>query len=243
MTPLESRPEVTEVYRSLLGAVAGAGLDEGVQLTSHWPVVGTAPRRLLVVGQAVFGWIPNWSVADLQQPEGPRRILSETQEIFDDADEPMSWIAGNRARSSPFWRTTRKLVESVYPGSSRPWFSHVAWANIYPVARHDIKGNPDGALRTAQLPHAAPLLRAVARSLRPDAVVVLGGGYWWDIANDIRLDGSAQVSRPLLAAGRLDDTPWVAGWHPGGAQRRGFGADRYATIVHQTIEAVAEATR
>ena len=35
---------------------------------------------------------------------------------------------------SPFWRFARHLVELAYPDSPSEWYSHVAWANIYPVS-------------------------------------------------------------------------------------------------------------
>jgi len=160
-------PGVEEQYRSLLRAVSASGLPSDIRLTSHWPLLGTAPRRLLIVGQAVFGWIPNWSIADVATEAGITRVVTDTQSACYERSDPMNWILENRARSSPFWRATRHLVESTFPGSTYDWYSHVAWANIYPVARNDVKGNPEGVLRESQTTPAARLLDAVASAARP----------------------------------------------------------------------------
>lgn len=50
---------VEKPYIELLRSVAAEGNVIGdVDLTSHWPLVGIADRRILVVGQTVYGWIP-----------------------------------------------------------------------------------------------------------------------------------------------------------------------------------------
>ena len=197
--------------------------------------MGTADRRVLVVGQAVFGWIPDWGPAELESQDGFERVLRETQSACYERADPMDWIANHRVRTSPFWRTVRRLVEGRYPDSDAAWYSHVAWTNIYPVARNDVKGNPEGELRSAQTRAAAPLLEAVADAVQPDAVVVLGGGYWWDVADRIQLTHTTSVERPLLACGTRRGISWTAGWHPGGAQRRGWGATRYADLLNSLL--------
>ncbi len=166
---------------------------------------------------------------------GITRVLADTQSACYERSDPMNWILENRVRSSPFWRATRHLVESTFRGSAHDWYSHVAWANIYPVARNDVKGNPEGALRESQTRVAALLLDAVASAVQPEAVVILGGTYWWDVADMLPLEQSAAVDRPLLAKGSRGGVPWVAGWHPGGAQRRGWRADRYAALISQAL--------
>lgn len=187
------------------------------------------------MGQAVFGWIPNWQVADLETEAGTNRVTADTQSACYERSDPMNWILENRVRSSPFWRTTRRLIELAFPDSAHPWYSHVAWTNIYPIGRNDVKGNPVGELRTSQTSAAAQLLDVVASATRPKAVVILGGSYWWDVAGSLPLDDPAPVGRPLLAGGSRGGVPWVVGWHPGGAQRRGWGADRYAAHIVEMI--------
>jgi hypothetical protein len=221
--------EVVDRYRSLLTAV-GSVADEldDVTLTSHWPLVGTAPRRVLVIGQAVFGWIPSWHASRLSTPAGVDEILAETLLACYEREDPMDWIVENRARASPFWRTVLVMIERLYPDSVSPWYSHVAWANLYPVARNDVKGNPDGTLRDVQTRPAAELVDAIARALDPDLTLVLAGTFWWPFTERLALTESLIAERPLLGLGRRHGRPWIIGMHPGGAQRRGWGASAYA---------------
>ena len=226
---------VKQHYRAVLTGLRGAPLGEA-ELTSHWPLVGTADRRLLVVGQAVFGWIPRWTMDQLNTASGIERVIEESAAVFYDREDPMEWIVGNRARSSPFWRVVRRLVEARYADSHANWYSHIAWANIYPVARNDERGNPDGPLRTLQIRPAARLLDAVASELRPEAVIVLGGTYWWDVQELLTLHDQQACERPLLSVGHRHGTRWIAGMHPGGAQRRGWSTDRYAGVLVQALD-------
>ena len=229
--------EVADRYRSLLMSV-GSVVDDlaDVTLTSHWPLVGTAPGRVLVIGQAVFGWIPSWHASRLSTPAGVDEILAETQLACYERQDPMDWIVENRARASPFWRTVRLTMEGLHPDSTLPWFSHVAWANLYPVARNDIKGNPDGTLRDVQTRPAAELVDAIARALDPDLTLVLAGTFWWPFTERLALTDSLVAERPLLCLGRRHGQPWIIGMHPGGAQRRGWGARAYADHIVAAVE-------
>lgn len=223
--------EVTDAYRRVVQAVRtlGDARDAG-HLTSHWPLVGTAPDRLMVVGQAVYGWIPDWRVGDLQTSQGLESVLAETMSACYERADPMNWIEENRVRTSPFWRMVRGTVERLWPGSAWNWYSHVAWTNLYPIAPNEPKGNPSGALLEVQTAPAAHLLRTVARALRPEGVLVLGGPYWWPFQEFIPLRVLSREDRPLLANGEIEGVPWLAGMHPAGAQRRGWKADDYAAI-------------
>jgi hypothetical protein len=225
-------PGVTAKYRRLLEAVRDAGESIGSgQLTSHWPILGASDRRILVVGQAVFSWIPNWTVSDLRADGGIERILAETQAPCYDRDDPMSWVAENRVRSSPFWRCVRHVVERYFEDGATPWYSHVAWANLYPIAPNDIKGNPAGPLLDVQQPRVAELLDAVVAAVAPAFVLVLAGAYWWGVSPSINLESQLAVERPLFAAGRRSSHPWIVGMHPKGAQLRGWPALEYARIA------------
>jgi hypothetical protein len=223
---------VTAAYRSLLEAVFADRDRMGDQrLTSHWPLVGTAEERVLVIGQAVFGWIPDWRVGDLRSPHGVDQVLSDTRSVCYERADPMDWIEENRVRSSPFWRMVRRSVEGLWPTTGHAWYSHVAWGNLYPVAPNGPKGNPSGALLEAQTIPSAKFLRLVAAELKPEAVIVLGGPYWWAFQPIIQLTALAAGDRPLLAQGTVSGHQWIAGMHPAGAQRRGWKPDEYARRV------------
>jgi hypothetical protein len=112
----------------------------------------------------------------------------------------------------------------------------VAWANLYPVARNDVKGNPDGKLRDVQTRPAVGLVDSIARALDPDLTLVLAGTFWWPFAEPLELVDSLSVERPLLGIGRRHGRPWIIGMHPGGAQRRGWGAHAYTDRLVASVD-------
>lgn len=233
MSPLDN-PQMTDAYDRLLGSVGRSASEVGDgRLTSHWPLVGRDfDHGILVVGQAVYGWIPDWTAADATSPAGRSTILDDTRATFSELDDPMSWIAGHRVENSPFWRTAHEVTDALAPNTASPWFSRVAWANLYPIAPGDYKGNPEGALRQAQTAPAAEFLSAVVEALAPRLVLVLAGPFIWPFVEPLALGNLVRADPPFTVVGRRRaSVPWICGMHPGGAQRRGWPARRYAELI------------
>lgn len=224
--------DVASAYEESLRAVGRIAPDiPNATLTSHWLLVGNNfDQGVLVVGQAVYGWIPDWEPGLAAIAEGRRTVLRDTREACAERDDPMNWIDGHRVENSPFWRTAHEVVDALEPATT-PWFSRIAWANLYPVAPNDHKGNPEGPLRQVQTAPAADLLRAVVASLQPSVVLVLAGPYIWPFVEPLGLSVLARAEAPLTFAGRKDGVIWLTGMHPGGAQRRGWPARRYAELL------------
>lgn len=239
MNPLNSPPMV-DAYDRLLASVGNVAEEVGDgRLTSHWPLVGSNfDHGILVVGQAVYGWIPDWAAADATSAAGRSAILDDTRATFSDSDDPMSWIAGHRVENSPFWRTAHEVTDALAPGLESPWFSRVAWANLCPIAPGDYKGNPEGTLRQVQTVAAAEFLSATIDALRPRLVLVLAGPFIWSFVDLLGIGGLSRTGAPFTLLGkRRDGVPWICGMHPGGAQRRGWPARRYAVMI------IAEASK
>ena len=92
-----------------IGAKADAIGDR--KLTMHWPTVGAAfDHGVLVVGQAVFGWMGDWTAIDGRDPEARARIMAEAQDPFDGLRDPMGWIDGHRVRTSPYWSVAHQVI-------------------------------------------------------------------------------------------------------------------------------------
>ena len=128
-------------------------------LTLHWPTVGAAfDHGVLVVGQAAYGWMNTWTAAEARDRAARTRIIGEARDPFPHLKDPMGWIDGHHARISPFWTVGHRVTDEYAPGDA-PWFSRLAWANLYPVAPNDVKSNPSGALLEAQTRAAADLHR------------------------------------------------------------------------------------
>jgi hypothetical protein len=64
---------MADAYDRLLASVGRVALEVGDRrLTSHWPLVGSHfDHGVLVVGQAVYGWLPDWTALDATSAAGP----------------------------------------------------------------------------------------------------------------------------------------------------------------------------
>jgi hypothetical protein len=236
-------PEVSAVYRGILASLASTpGLAGDQRLSSQWPIVGASPDRILVIGQATYGWIPDWTVSQLHSSDGVGGVLRETQAPCYDRDDPMSWVAEYRGRSSPFWTCVRLVSEATFSTGAEPWYSHVAWTNLYPVGPREVRGNPEGQLLEAQAPLAAQWVDAVAQACAPAFVLLLAGSYWWRHAEDLPLALQVSVDRPLFAAGSRHGRPWVVGMHPKGASLRGWSPTTYAAQVVDAFRRMTDGT-
>jgi hypothetical protein len=144
----------------------------------------------------------------------------------------MSWIAGHRVENSPFWRTAHEVTGALVPDRESPWFSRVAWTNLCPIAPGAYKGNPEGSLRQVQTAAAAEFLGVTVDALRPRLVLVLAGPFIWSFLEPLGLGSLTRSDAPFTLVGkRRDGVPWICGMHPGGAQRRGWPARRYAELI------------
>jgi hypothetical protein len=142
----------------------------------------------------------------------------------------MDWIDGHRVENSPFWRTAHEVADALTPATS-PWYSRVAWANLYPVAPNEYKGNPEGILGSVQTGPTALLVDAKIDSVDPGLVLVLAGPFIWPFVESLNLGELNRMAAPFTFVGRRQGRPWISGMHPGGAQRRGWPARRYAELI------------
>lgn len=218
-----------------IGAVAD-GIGER-PITEFFPAVGSAYRGTVIVGQAVWGWAGTHVAADYVDAEKRRVVVDEAKAVFRDHEDQMDWIDGwGRTRSQPFWKTGRLLAESLEPDLDAPWYARIAWTNLFPMAwQSPDPGSPHGALKDAQVPHAADLLWATLRVLEAKRVVIFGGEYWWPVRSQQPFDQLVDAERPLLSRGEIDGVRIVAGWHPNGARYRSWRPERYAELLTEEL--------
>jgi hypothetical protein len=228
MTDADAR--ATALYDQLLASVAKAApLDWTGCVVAHWPHVGSAYDGVVILGQALYGWPDDFDPHSFQDVSKRVDALDVIRGRNTDRDEPMDWIANHPVRRSPFWTVARLVTEALAASSDQPWFSRLAWANLYPVAPE--RGNPEGWLREAQNSHVGSLIETLMELLEARVVVALVGPYWWPAGSLLAFDILEARDRPLSRSGLIDGRAWVVGWHPGGASRRGYGPTAYAEIV------------
>lgn len=200
--------DLTMAADQLLQAIGARAAEMGDRpLTLHWPLIGSRfDRGVLVIGQAVFGWFGDWTASDARDPVARREIIRDARDLFADRPDRMDWIEGNRVWHSPFWRVAREVSDAMAPGDG-PFYSRMAWANLYPVAPNDVKSNPAGPLLDAQSTDAPTVLKAVIEAVDPGLVLILGGPYAWPFVGPLGLNDFAAEERPLYLRGVNDGRP------------------------------------
>ncbi len=88
-----------------------------------------------------------------------------------------------------------------------------------------------GILREVQTAPAAQLVDAVVEAVDPRLVLVVAGLFIWPFAGPLGLSDLTRAEAPFTFIGRRQGRSWICGMHPGGAQRRGWPARRYAGLI------------
>jgi len=106
--------------------------------------------ELVVVGRAVNGWGPCFTLSELLEDGALNRIVEKIVQSSRDRGEknecPMLWVGndwvnrGNKgeyyASRSAFWRVTRAVADAlgVADVNEPSWPTYLAWSNLYRVA-------------------------------------------------------------------------------------------------------------
>jgi hypothetical protein len=216
-------------FRAILEEVGSRAAEIGPRpVASQWPHRGSAykPGGLLFAGQALDGWdapdcSARWWAEEAQTHEGRERILDGTRKWHADRAEPL-WgvLQFPWRRGSSFWTLCGEIVEALEPSEPEPWFSRLAWSNVYPLGhekRPDLglrSGSPRGALKEAQDPHVGDLFAAQVEMLDPGRILIVAGPhYWWEAERSMGLD-LVRAPFPLIRMGRAAGRSWVVGYHP-----------------------------
>ncbi|HQV51678.1 MAG: hypothetical protein IPI00_07975 [Flavobacteriales bacterium] len=178
--------------------------------TDFYPSIGTRtnePVDVLVYGQAVGGWHPEWDFTKAV----PRGRIEESKrysnEPFKD-HSPLDWVnvlwtnttlnkcspeeqawytereKNYRAWSSFFWQATVKLMQvrhGITNEDAWEWNRQLVWSNLYKIApqnRGEV-ANPDVDERILQRPECVDLVRMELEELQPKLCVVLTNDTWW----------------------------------------------------------------
>lgn len=234
---MNSIARVEALYDELLAGIAARAPEIGSRpVAVQWVHRGGAYRGTLILGQSVYGWADEWEASDFAVAADRAAIIAQVRGRNAERADPMDWIATNSHRSSPFWRASQILAETLEPDLGVPWHARIAWGNLYPAGPDGPPDNPRGPLREVQDRIVGRLLNAIVEMLDPTRVIVFGGPFWWPAGRDSGLDAVLpEAPRPLLRAGIVGGRTWVVGWHPTGASYRRFGPERYAGIVRDMV--------
>ncbi len=211
------------------------------RIVIHWPHVGRSYRGTVILGQSLYGWADDFPVSSFCDPAGRSYAIAVARARNADRPDPNDWLLEVPAatRNSPFWTASRLIADGVQPDGATPWYSRIAWMNLFPCAPADPRGNPSGALKEAQEPYVGELLRAHVEQLNACRIIAFVGPFWWPAAGPSGLADLPEAHEPLLRAGRDSaGRTWIVGWHPAGASRHGWGPSRYSELIVETIRDV-----
>ena len=142
---------------------------------------------LMVIGRAVNGWTEGICTRKLSDPSNVTRYAALVEDSVVNASKcPMSWVTDSWSASqeyntkrSAFWRCVRNVTMSlnIVESECENWSSHLVWSNLYKVSPAS-GGNPNSALRNAQLDGCVELLKLELRTYRPSRLLFLTGMDW-----------------------------------------------------------------
>lgn len=93
-----------DIYDELLASVGARAEAIAPRLcVSHWPHVGSAyDGSLLIVGQALRGWVDKWVASEVATSEGRARVLAAVRAQAVSRAEPLGWVPTQvKVRNSP----------------------------------------------------------------------------------------------------------------------------------------------
>ena len=138
-------------------------------------------NELMVVGRAPNGWTDTILPEDISSPTSAAAYGELTFNSVTNGSCPMAWVIqkwrNDRSRSA-FWRVIREMTKElgIADLSENTWSSRLVWSNLYKVAPDG--GNPEGRLRSLQLPGCIALLRMELDIYRPRRLLLLTGLNW-----------------------------------------------------------------
>ena len=171
-------------YSKLLAQRPLRELARSRRLTAFWPQVGPDYRKgdgWLFVGRAVDGWgrdVVSWGEPP-SLGQGVRPKIRGIRGYSTGCDPGELWATSwmESSRKAGFLGCVRWL-NSDTRSWRKGWSKTLAWSNLYKIAPWS-GGNPDEALREAQLEGCRRLLQLEVRKLRPSLVVFLAGSDWF----------------------------------------------------------------
>jgi hypothetical protein len=197
------------LYNRLLEHIGARWLEMPDKVCLHWPMwEPTYSGRLLIVGQALNGWMIDTPSVALGNATKRSSLIGATRAVSE-SDTAWTWMWPG-PWSRPFWRLARAVMAHLGVN-----VNEIAWSNLAKVAPAG-GGNPWGSLLGAQHELGGQLLRQEVRELDPEFVLVVSGrGYLEPFLVGAAMapvwsrDGARQFD------GLLDGRRWLVINHPG----------------------------
>jgi hypothetical protein len=210
-------------YDRLLQLLGGKCAALPTDVCVHWPMhQPTYAGKLLVVGQALNGWMEGGPTCGLADEQTRRSLLAETR-LRSESTTAFDWMRPSE-RARPFWRLADIAMNDL--GQS---LDQIAWSNLAKVSPAMGK-NPTGEFLWSQHELGGQLLRQEVEELNPELVLVLSArGYTAPFLQGAGFEPAWDRRDALQFDGVLDGRRWLIVSHPGTFAYR-FEASRLALV-------------
>jgi uracil-DNA glycosylase len=172
---------------------------------------------ILYVGKATNGWVTTSRDCEMLFGNTGDRIFAR--------HDQMKWVHNlegdvkYNTKSSAFWRVIKTVSKTVY--KNEPWYSKVAWSNLFKIAHET--GNPNSALKKEQYELCKRILMKEIELLSPKFVVFLTSGRETGFVkylsgnNDCQwIDTQKWGGKYETKACKVNDTYLICSQHPQG---------------------------
>ena len=199
-------------YDALLSRISrlcGGGPEVPTDVCAHWPMhTQKYTGRLLVVGQALNGWMVMATTCSLADEVVRADTLARTRSTSESSNAwdwmwPAPW-------GRPFWRIAQLAMDSM-----NLELEQIAWSNLAKISPARGK-NPKGALLSEQHVQGGQLLKKELSELDPATVLILSARGYLDPFLDgagIRPDWAGREGA-LHFDGQVEGRRWVVVSHP-----------------------------
>lgn len=197
-------------------------------LCCHWPTYHPSlyAGDLLVIGQALNGWVVEAAPCKWKLPEPRRATLAEARR-FGETRTPFTWMSPT-VRSRPFWRLVHLAISRL--GLT---LDQIAWSNLAKVAPATGR-NPARELLWSQHRLGGAVLRREIEELSPRVVLIVSGrGYAEPFLSSAGIHPDWTSASGLHFAGRIAGRDWIIVGHPG------TFASRYEASANALTRALA----
>lgn len=202
------------IYSTLLAQLGDRCAELPEDVCFHWPMREPSySGRLLVIGQALNGWMVDGPSCGLQDASTRKAVVATTR-ARSESESAWEWM-WPQPWSRPFWKLARIAMAHLELD-----LRDIAWSNLAKVAPAR-GGNPWGTLLGAQHELGGRLLRREVRELDPDLVLVVSApGYLGPFLREAGLSPEWSRDGARHFDGQLDGRRWLVVSHPGTFAKR-----------------------
>jgi hypothetical protein len=173
---------------------------------------------ILFVGKAVNGWAK-------KEDQSFEKLFARKDQmkwVEDLWDSKKNYVT----KKSAFWRVIKGIIAN-YDKTANPWYSYIAWSNLYKISPNNSKGggNPSKNEKDNQLALCRIILQKEIEILSPKYVILLTSGwesktgFLWYLngkQHTTHLEEITWSGKNKIRVYKINDTIFITSVHPQG---------------------------